>query len=234
MPPLSACLLGVGLRVCYSERRLIPQAEMRRGTGGHVLKEQRQEQIFHAAKIAFSEKGFYKTSIADIIQKAGVARGTFYLYFKNKQHIFISLLDALLQDIDERFMPVELGSDAASPIEQIKANLTRIIGLAVDEPQLMQTLFHHATGLDEVLDEKLDDFYDSVAERIEWALKLGIEMGLVRPCHTLLVAHSIMGSVKQVMGQLALERIAPHDFAVAVDTLLAFGLHGVLVEFPSS
>lgn len=197
-----------------------------------MLKEARQEQIFHAAKMVFSEKGFYKTSIADIIQRAGIARGTFYLYFKSKQHIFISLLDALLQDIDERFAPVELGPHAASPLEQIRANLTRIISLAVDEPQLIQTLFDHATGLDQVLDEKLDDFYDSVAERIEWALKLGIEMGLVRSCHTLLVAHCIMGSVKQVMGQLALERIAPHDLTVVVDTLLAFGLHGVLVEFP--
>ena len=207
---------------------------MRSGTGDHVLKEQRQEQIFHAAKMAFAEKGFYKTSISDIIQKAGIARGTFYLYFKNKQHIFISLLDALLQDIDERFLPVELGPGAASPIAQIKANLTRILSLAVDEPHLIRTLFHHATGLDELVDEKLDDFYDSIAERIEFALKLGIVMGLVRPCHTLLVAHSIMGSVKQVMGQLALERIAPQDLSVAVDTLLEFGLHGVLVEFPTS
>ena len=43
--------------------------------------------LLNAAHKLFSEKGFAKTAISDIVEKAGVAKGTFYLYFKDKYDI---------------------------------------------------------------------------------------------------------------------------------------------------
>ncbi len=195
-----------------------------------MLKERRQEQVFHAAKEVFSEKGYAKTKISDIIQRAGIARGTFYLYFDSKQHIFSNLLEYLLEEFDQRIHTIELAEGAPPPLAQLRDNLTRIITVALDEPQLIRTLLHHATGPDEELDRKLEDFYTHVTDRIEWALKLGISMGLVRPCHTRLVAYSILGSIKEVMRQLASQGDTSLDVPEVVESLLSFGLHGVLVE----
>lgn len=44
------------------------------------------------------EKGFYKLSIADITQRAGVAKGTFYIYFKHKEEIVFELCKNLFKE----------------------------------------------------------------------------------------------------------------------------------------
>lgn len=50
-------------------------------------KQQKLDALFTSAYDLFIEKGISKTSIHDIVQKAGVAKGTFYLYFKDKYEI---------------------------------------------------------------------------------------------------------------------------------------------------
>ncbi len=48
--------------------------------------------IIEAGIKLFYEKGFTKTKISDITEKANVAHGTFYVYFKSKEDFFISIL----------------------------------------------------------------------------------------------------------------------------------------------
>ncbi|GHH99846.1 TetR family transcriptional regulator [Neobacillus kokaensis] len=52
--------------------------------------------ILHAAIDVISEKGLDKTSISDIVKKAGVAQGTFYLYFSSKNALIPAIADNLL------------------------------------------------------------------------------------------------------------------------------------------
>ena len=47
-------------------------------------KKKKQDALLNTAYQLFTEKGFQKTSISDIVNEAGVAKGTFYLYFKDK------------------------------------------------------------------------------------------------------------------------------------------------------
>ncbi len=48
-------------------------------------------QIIDAAVIAIAENGYHQTQVSKIARQAGVADGTIYLYFKNKEDILISL-----------------------------------------------------------------------------------------------------------------------------------------------
>ena len=50
-------------------------------------KQQKRESLLNAAFNLFTTKGISKTSISDIALTAGVAKGTFYLYFKDKHDI---------------------------------------------------------------------------------------------------------------------------------------------------
>ena len=50
-------------------------------------KQQKESSLLKTAFEFFTTKGFSKTSISDIVGKAGVAKGTFYLYFKDKYDI---------------------------------------------------------------------------------------------------------------------------------------------------
>lgn len=50
-------------------------------------KKKKKEALFNTAYELFVTKGINGTSISDIVEKAGVAKGTFYLYFKDKYDI---------------------------------------------------------------------------------------------------------------------------------------------------
>jgi AcrR family transcriptional regulator len=52
--------------------------------------------IIQAAIEVISEKGLDKTSISDIVKKAGIAQGTFYLYFSSKNALIPAIADNLL------------------------------------------------------------------------------------------------------------------------------------------
>lgn len=61
----------------------------------------KENKIFNAAFELFSQKGINKTAIDDIVNKAGVAKGTFYLYFKDKYDIFDKIIIKKSSDILE-------------------------------------------------------------------------------------------------------------------------------------
>ncbi|MPM27731.1 hypothetical protein SDC9_74244 [bioreactor metagenome] len=51
----------------------------------------KKAQIFSVAKKLFSEKGFKDTNVAEITREAGVAVGTFYLYYSSKEKLFFDV-----------------------------------------------------------------------------------------------------------------------------------------------
>lgn len=56
------------------------------------------EAILRAATTVFAEKGFFNSKVADIAKAAGVADGTVYLYFKNKDDVLHSIFDRAMDE----------------------------------------------------------------------------------------------------------------------------------------
>src|SRR5690242_11581774 len=54
-----------------------------------------REKLLRAAETLFGDKGYEHASIADITREAEVALGTFYVYFPDKQSIFVEVVDEL-------------------------------------------------------------------------------------------------------------------------------------------
>ncbi|MCR8682296.1 TetR/AcrR family transcriptional regulator, partial [Enterococcus faecium] len=61
----------------------------------------KREKIMLAAIDAFKEKGIEKTTISDIVKAAGVAQGTFYLYFPSK----LSVMPAIAEHLIAQMVP---------------------------------------------------------------------------------------------------------------------------------
>jgi TetR/AcrR family fatty acid metabolism transcriptional regulator len=74
--------------------------------------------ITDAAVEVFAEKGFHQARVSDIARRAGVADGTIYLYFKNKEDLLLSIfeekMDLLLEGLGEAL------ADTDDPIERIR------------------------------------------------------------------------------------------------------------------
>ena len=68
-----------------------------------INKEEKRCDIALSAIELFCEKGIQQTSIDQIAKSAGVAKGTIYLYFKNKEEIVFTIWDILTQQHEEVF-----------------------------------------------------------------------------------------------------------------------------------
>lgn len=55
-------------------------------------KQAKREAILHAAMEEFSEHGFGNTHLANVAERAGVAKGTLYLYFESKEALFAAVV----------------------------------------------------------------------------------------------------------------------------------------------
>lgn len=81
---------------------------MGRATTRTVLdRETRRQQILTAATSVFARKGYRNASVSDIIEAAGIARGTFYLYFQSKEEIFLALIDLWFEALSRRLQESE-------------------------------------------------------------------------------------------------------------------------------
>ena len=62
----------------------------------------RKEQILAAARAVFDEKGYESATISDVVRRAGVAQGTFYLYFASKRDAVLELARQPMEEIAAR------------------------------------------------------------------------------------------------------------------------------------
>ncbi len=78
-----------------------PVREIVTGTGGRKLSDRgtrTRTRLLEAAETVFAELGYHEASIVKITEAAGVAQGTFYLYFASKKEVF----DELVLDLNHR------------------------------------------------------------------------------------------------------------------------------------
>lgn len=86
---------------------------------GRHKQEEKYERILEAALQIFAAKGFHEARISEIARAAGVADGTIYLYFKNKDDILLSLFEAKLEIIiDGLRAEIAKGSTAREQLER--------------------------------------------------------------------------------------------------------------------
>lgn len=196
--------------------------------------ELRREQIIKAATSVFAAKGYHRASVTDIIETAGIARGTFYLYFDGKREIFAELVDVLTIRLVGCMKLIELGPGNPPWIGQIRANVIRIATILAEERELTQILYNHAMGLDEDFDRKIRGFYEELTRRTEGAFRLGQQMGLVhKDINPRVAALHLVGSVKEVMYHTTRGEDMDISTEQMVDELISYSTQGILLK-PSS
>src|SRR4029453_16987218 len=82
-----------------------PEDDGRMAPVRRMSPEARRSQLLSVALDLFAARGYHATSISHIIDRASVARGTFYQYFRSKKQIFDQLLDHLFQQVHSSVWP---------------------------------------------------------------------------------------------------------------------------------
>lgn len=164
-----------------------------------MLREHRRREILQAARTVFSANGYHATGVADIIAQAGIARGTFYLYFNSKREVFETLLDEFLDLLRSRVHRIDETVGLEGIHAQLRENVTGVLDAFAENPELSRIILNEAVGLDKGFDDKLSEFYQGLLDLIEQSLTLGQDLGIVRPLDTRVIAAAILGSVKEVV-----------------------------------
>ena len=188
---------------------------------------QRRIQILKAAEKVFARKGFHAANVADIVQEAGIARGTFYLYFESKRAVFEALLDKFFPMLVSKVKAVSQDQGIQEIWMQLRQNTKGILKVFLDNPELSQLVLNEAVGLDKGFDEKLMDFYHKLIIYTKESLEVGMEMGLIRPdINPFIIATAIIGAVKELVYDF-MHMDFEVDLDTLVDNLLSFTLQGV-------
>lgn len=199
-----------------------------RDYGWRVDKEERRKEILAAAKRRFSEKGYHATTVSDIIAAAGIARGTFYLYFDSKRAIFEALLDQLFIVFRGSLRRIDVSAGTLDSVfAQVYANVDGIIGTFIANRELTKILLSEAVGLDAEFDGKLFDFYGRLNTLLRTSLELGMSMGILRVFDARVVSSSILGSIKEVMYHYVMGDELPDQTAI-VREIVNYNLYGIL------
>ncbi len=115
----------------YLENRLRDDAPKLKG-------ERTRARLKIAAANVLGEKGYHAMRVSDVTERAGVAEGSFYVYFDDKKEISLTVLSALLEDFFKLSAPPET---ARSPFDSIRASNRRWIALCRANAGLMRCIF---------------------------------------------------------------------------------------------
>jgi AcrR family transcriptional regulator len=195
---------------------------------GSAQRAGRRRQILLAAKQVFAEEGYHGASINQIIERAQIARGTFYLYFESKAAIFDSILDEAMAELRARITRIDVDdAGAPPPAVQLRDNLVRTLEYVVGDRALASILLTSGKAAEPEAVDRLNGFYGEVRAVMARALEQGIDMKLVRPCHVQLTAAALLGTVRGVIEYTVTDADAPPVDAI-VSELIAVALRGVL------
>jgi TetR/AcrR family transcriptional regulator, fatty acid metabolism regulator protein len=92
--------------------------------------------IVEAAISKFAEKGYHSARMSDIAQKAGVADGTIYNYFQNKEHLLLCIFEEKMTELIESLNSLLTKVD--DPIQQIYIFVTHHFEQLQQNPELAQ------------------------------------------------------------------------------------------------
>ena len=122
-------------------------------------KQEKERKLLNTALHLFTEKGIKKTSIQDIVHEAGIAKGTFYLYFKDKYE----LQDVLLAKTSHEFFANACKKANQHHFDRLDDKIVfiidSIINELIDRPNILKFVQKNLSlGL---YSEKLTDLLDS-------------------------------------------------------------------------
>lgn len=113
-----------------------------------------KEKLVESARVLIAENGYNNTKVEDITQKAEVAKGTFYIYFKTKEEIFLEILSEIFKKMNERVESIKFTKD-------LKGNLRSFIS------------YLHEGSMEDVNNFKIFDCIDNNIELRQKAFNVG-------------------------------------------------------------
>jgi TetR/AcrR family fatty acid metabolism transcriptional regulator len=162
-------------------------------------KSSKYHRILEAAVKVFARQGFHQSTVAQIAKEAGVADGTIYLYFKNKDDILVHFFGFKAKQVFDRFhAEVARGADS---VEKLR-NLVRVHLSEFQRDPDMAIVYHVETHqISRLAEDQIRAmgkmYHDIISDIVEEGQQEGL---LRRDLYLSLVKRLILGAVDETIG----------------------------------
>src|SRR5216117_2963886 len=198
----------------------------------------RPAEIVTAALEVFVERGFAAARLEEVARRAGVTKGTVYLYFKNKEALFKAVVRETIVPVIAKgeAMAQAFTGSARELVERLVREYWRLVGETelAGIPKLMMAeaaTFPQLTRF----------YYEEVVTRghrlMAGVIERGIKSGEFRPVNVMVAAKLAMSPLMHaVIARKAFAACMPEGFDVAsyLDTHIDLYLHGISASSSTS
>lgn len=161
-----------------------------------------REKLVSAAAEVFAATGYHGSRVSDIVGHAGVAQGTFYLYFRSKEAVFLELVDRFFT----RTLAETLGAadpaqalTAADVAAQVRGMWETLIVRCRQQPAAAMAVLRDAPALGPQARDRVQGYYEAIAGGVADYQTAVSRRGLARQVDARLVGWLVQGLVDRAM-----------------------------------
>jgi len=196
-------------------------------------KAERPQEIVEAAFTEFSRNGYATTTLDQIAERAGVTKGTIYVYFESKEHLFISMVREFTKGATE-IVHGMFETHEGSTADLLRAQFSFIYQHIVQDKrrrEVVRMLIAEAARFPELADRYHEEILRPCLDMLKQAIQRGIDRGEIRKS-------SIIDSPQVVIAPIALVDLwmmmfddrQPLDLKAYFDAHLDLVLNGLLAK----
>ncbi|MFY4774662.1 TetR/AcrR family transcriptional regulator [Metabacillus sp. RGM 3146] len=156
------------------------------------------KQIIDAAVIVIAENGYHQAQVSKIAKQAGVADGTIYLYFKNKEDILISLFQEKMGMFIEKIEAETAGKNTAA--EKLYVLIEKHFSLLSEDHHLAIVTQLELRQSNYELRQRINDVLKGYLNALDEIIRMGRETGEFRADLDLRLARQmIFGTIDETV-----------------------------------
>jgi AcrR family transcriptional regulator len=191
--------------------------------------DERRRQLLTAATTVFARRGYRAAGISDIVSEAGVARGTFYLYFESKAQVFLAIAD----DFYDRLEMAIAGGGAGLPTTAtdgrsfLRASFHRWFEFFHLHRLAATVMLKEGAAIDPRFDRGIAELRQSAYTQFAERVRRFQQVGMLRPSLSPdIVAHLQVGMFEELVKAFVLNTEHP-DIDGLADQMADFEWNGV-------
>jgi AcrR family transcriptional regulator len=166
------------------------------GTANAGERAEREDQLLAAARKVFRDKGYEGATVAQIVEEAGVAQGTFYLYYPSKKDVFFALGQHLFE-VMAAHVTEQVGGDLPLD-ERVRAITAACFDAARENSDLVKLVFFGADSVSAELQAKMAA-QNPVVVALRRMFEQEIAAGRMEPIDPEIAARLLVGFVRSAV-----------------------------------
>jgi TetR/AcrR family transcriptional regulator, fatty acid metabolism regulator protein len=186
--------------------------------------------IIAAATRVFARRGFYQAKVSEIAREAGVADGTIYLYFENKDDILISLFEEQMKLVLSNVRKqVEGAERAVEKIQRFALSHLKLIEQNKDMAEIIQVELRQSSKfMKSYKNEQFAEYLDLIADIVRTGQREGVFKKDIVPD---LAKRALFGALDELSRYWVLSTRRKYDIETAAKQISETFLYG-LVDNP--